>query len=101
MEKLIEKQVKRFVELSLEFTVSSDEVYEGFSPGHSGLVFSGNGVCFSGTGYINVTSKLEQYKLKLEEDATRAERYEEFITLQGDLKNYFDSLEKLNLHNQK
>src|SRR6187402_487064 len=100
MEKSVEKQVKRFVELSLEFSASSEEAYGGFSYVYGTNIsigyINGNTACISNQ-YSTVAqkSKLEQYKDKLGEDASRAERYEEFIALQKNLKNYFDSLEKI------
>ncbi len=101
MENKINEKIKRFVLLSKEFTVSSEEIYEGFSPTFSGnLTF--NSSCSSSNIYYTSSvnteipkTKLEQYKENLEEKINIAERYEEFLELQIELSTYFDSMEKL------
>ncbi len=96
MENKIQEQVKRFVELSLEFTVDSEEVYKGFTPTNSIYSIGCNTSSFTLIGGEQpVKPRLEQYKESLERDAAKADRYEEYTDLQSKLKNYFNSLEKL------
>lgn len=99
--KEILKSVARFVELSREFTIDGDEVYEGFSPLPAyGIYMTSSGSGSSDGGYrlvVNPPSptKLEQYETALQEKYEKAKRYEEYLELQKNLSEYFKNLEKL------
>lgn len=98
MDKKINEQVQRFVELSFEFT-SADENYNDFIP-NNGIIFTTNGTM----GYMTINgqcnfgkqkSKLEQYEESLLSNIEKAKRYEEFIELRDRLNKYFSSLKEV------
>lgn len=106
--KEILKSVARFVELSKEFTVSSDEVYEGFNGVN---IYANEGyVTINSTGSLGVQnptaklhilstptlSKVELYGKSLQAKCEKAKRYEEYLELQKNLEEYFISINKLN-----
>lgn len=96
--KEIQKSVARFVELSKEFTTKEKEVYEEFNPllsyNITGLIASPYSLGMSDT---KPKTKSEQYKDFLKEKADRVERYEEYLSLQNKLYEYFNAIDKLNL----
>ena len=102
----MEQKIKRFVELSTEFTVDSDEIYEGFQEVKNNyLTFSGQ--CSSTTSmYINdnlskQTTKLEQFETKQLEKISKAKRYDEYLELQSSLLEYYVAKEKLTKENKQ
>lgn len=105
--KEIEKSVARFVELSKEFTIDGDEVYEGFETkiGNSPYIIptTGSGTVYIGVQlqYGNVPSKVEQYEKALKEKVEKAKRFEEYLELQKTLTEYFNSVNKLNNEDTK
>jgi hypothetical protein len=98
MKKILEK-VARFVELSKEFTKYEDEIYEGFQ-----IPLSYEYLVSSNTGTINFSNipnpeygtKQQEYKKFLNEKIEAVDRWEEYKTLQADLSEYFNSVNKLN-----
>lgn len=102
----MERKIKRFIELSKEFTVTSEEVYEGFEsiPSYFNISYSGSqtinigGDFSNATGYSNTNqlSKLEQYENLQLKKVNKVKRYEEYLELQTLLSEYYDSLNKLN-----
>lgn len=96
----MENKIRRFLELSKEFTVKSNEVYEGFQETYGNLTING-GICYSSSGYTvssdqNTPSKLERFTKSQQEKIEKAERYEEYLKLQSDLLEYYTAKEKLN-----
>lgn len=96
----MENKIKRFIELSKEFTVKSSEAYGDFNPYVGNITI--NGGC--GTYYtINSEeqskkqpTKLEQFEIAQKEKIEKAKRYEEYLELQSSLSEYYTVLEKLN-----
>lgn len=97
----MENKIRRFLKLSVEFTVESDEVYEGF------IENIGNNILTYGSCHINsaltyqidsckTPTKLEQFTNSHQEKIKKAERYEEYLKLQKDLLEYYTAKEKLN-----
>lgn len=97
----MEDKIQRFIELSKEFTVSSDKVYENFYPaGNIISISSNNTVSFYGSASsqsesIKYPTKLEQFTAAQEEKVAKAKRYEEYLELQSSLSNYYKAAEKL------
>lgn len=94
----MENKIKKFLELSKEFIVTSNEVYEGFSDITTGITYthSGygilNGICHNG----KQPTKLEQFEKAQLEKIAKVKRYEEYLQLQTDLLEYYTAKEKLN-----
>ena len=99
----------RFLELSSEFCKEPED-YKGFSNvligaiGVSGAAYSGiaySGIAYSGSiSTLNNTitappSKLEQFKSQKQAEIEKAERWEEFLELKNDLKQYLEAKIKL------
>lgn len=107
----MESKIKRFIELSKEFTKDSGEVYEGFKEVSNGWIM---GTCITGTNTSNVVglssvnyignhtnsqiteSKAEQFEKSQLEKINKVKRYEEYLELQTSLSEYYNALEKLN-----
>ena len=97
-------KILRFLELSSEFC-KEPEGYEGFSNvligaiGVSGAAYSG--IAYSGSiSTLNNTItaphlKLEQFKSQKQAEIEKAERWEEFLELKNDLKQYLEAKIKL------
>ena len=95
----------RFLELSSEFCKEPED-YNGFSNVATGTTWI-SGVSYSGTSYsgtvlstynyINTVlpSKLEQFKSQKQAEIEKAERWEEFLELKNDLKQYLEAKIKL------
>ena len=83
-------KILRFLELSSEFC-KEPEGYKGIS-GTSYL-----GTVFSTAKYANIASpsKLEQFKSQKQAEIEKAERWEEFLELKNDLKQYLEAKIKL------
>ncbi len=95
----LNEKLQRFLELSSEFTVKSHEVYDGFQEQFTSI--SINAGC---GGYYAIDSsqkeaqqptKLEQFEIAQKEKIEKAKRYEEYISLQTDLKQYYSALNKI------
>ena len=90
----------RFLELSSEFCKEPED-YNGFSNVATGTTWI-SGISYSGTvlstyNYINTVlpSKLEQFKSQKQSEIEKAERWEEFLELKKDLKQYLEAKIKL------
>ncbi len=99
----MEEKLRRFLELSVEFTIDSDEIYDGFVPeiqctGH--IIFGNSNGPYTITATQSNTTpqptKLEQFETAQLEKIEKAKRYEEYLTLRTDLLNYYNAKEKLN-----
>ena len=84
----------RFLELSSEFCKEPED-YKGFSNVATGTSYSGT--VLSTYNYINIVShlKLEQFKSQKQSEIEKAERWEEFLELKNDLKQYLEAKIKL------
>jgi len=96
----MENKIKRFLELSKEFTVKSHEVYEGFEETYGNITING-GICYTSVGCTTTNgyqtpTKLEQFTKSQQEKIEKAQRYEEYLKLQSDLLEYYTAKEKLN-----
>ena len=98
-------KILRFLELSSEFCKEPED-YKGFSNVATGTTcisgISYSGTSYSGTvlstyNYINtiLPSKLEQFKSQKQAEIEKAERWEEFLELKNDLKQYLEAKIKL------
>ena len=98
-------KILRFLELSSEFCKEPED-YKGFSSVATGTTWiSGthySGTPYSGTvlstyNYINTVSpsKLEQFKSQKQSEIEKAERWEEFLELKNNLKQYLKAKIKL------
>lgn len=94
----MENKIKRFIELSREFTVGSKEVYGDSIPNMNILTIGNGGGYYTidaQTQNIKVPTKLEQFAKEQQDKVEKAERYEEYLTLQTDLSNYYKAVTKL------
>ena len=84
----------RFLELSSEFCKESED-YKGFSNVATGTSYLGT--VFSTASYANTVPhlKLEQFKSQKQSEIEKAERWEEFLELKNDLKQYLEAKIKL------
>ena len=98
-------KILRFLELSSEFCKEFED-YKGFSNVAtgttciSGISYSGtsySGIVLSTANYANITppSKLEQFRNQKQSEIEKAERWEEFLELKNDLKQYLETKIKL------
>ena len=92
----MEVKFLRFLELSSEFC-KEPEVYKVIN---NDLTIHNKGWVVSGcSGTINratgVSSKLEQFKSQKQAEIEKAERWEEFLELKKDLKQYLEAKIKL------
>ena len=103
-------KILRFLELSSEFCKEPED-YNGFSnvatgttwisgTHYSGTHYSGthySGTVLSTANYANIAppSKLEQFKSQKQSEIEKAERWEEFLELKNDLKQYLEAKIKL------
>lgn len=98
-------KILRFLELSSEFCKEPED-YRGFNNVATGTTWiSGthySGTSYSGTvlstaNYANITppSKLEQFKSQKQAEIEKAERWEEFLELKNNLKQYLKAKIKL------
>ena len=90
----------RFLELSSEFCKEPED-YKGFSNVATGTTCI-SGISYSGTvlstyNYINTVppSKLEQFRNQKQSEIEKAERWEEFLELKNNLKQYLKAKIKL------
>ena len=93
-------KILKFLELSSEFCKEPED-YNGFSNVATGTT------CISGTSYSGTVlstasyastvspSKLEQFKSQKQAEIEKAERWEEFLELKNDLKQYLEAKIKL------
>ena len=93
-------KILRFLELSSEFCKEPED-YRGFNNVATGTTCI-SGTHYSGTvlstyNYINtiLPSKLEQFKSQKQAEIEKAERWEEFLELKNDLKQYLEAKIKL------
>ena len=96
----MEQKIKRFIELSKEFTLDSDEIYEGFQEMRNNcLTFTGaSSVTFASYNNDNLTkypTKVEQFETEQLEKIAKVKRYEEYLELQSSLLEYYTAKEKL------
>ena len=84
----------RFLELSSEFCKEPED-YKGFSNVATGTSYLGT--VFSTASYANTVPhlKLEQFKSQKQAEIEKAERWEEFLELKNDLKQYLEVKIKL------
>ena len=103
-------KILRFLELSSEFCKEPED-YKGFSNvatgttcisgiSYSGISYSGtsySGTVLSTANYANIAPhlKLEQFKSQKQAEIEKAERWEEFLELKNDLKQYLEAKIKL------
>lgn len=102
----MENKIKRFIELSKEFTKDAKEVYEGFEVLSAGYlnIQGTNNLHICGTGYVSYTasyssvteSKAERFEKEQLEKINKVKRYEEYLELQTSLSEYYNALNKLN-----
>ena len=87
-------KILRFLELSSEFCKEPED-YKGFSNVAAGTPYSGT--VFSTASYANTVPhlKLEQFKSQKQSEIEKAERWEEFLELKNDLKQYLEAKIKL------
>ena len=88
-------KILRFLELSLEFCKEPED-YKGFSNVAIETIW-GSGIAFSTANYASTVppSKLEQFKSQKQSEIEKAERWEEFLELKNDLKQYLEAKIKL------
>lgn len=93
----MEDKIKRFIELSREFTVNRQEIY-----GEDNTWYGTTSCGVSGTIRLaydsdqpTLTSELEKFIRNQDKKVKKAERFEEYLTLQTDLSNYYNALTKL------
>lgn len=84
----------RFLELSSEFCKEPED-YKGFSNVATGTSYLGT--VFSTASYANTVPhlKLEQFKSQKQAEIEKAERWEEFLELKNNLKQYLKAKIKL------
>ena len=93
-------KILRFLELSSEFCKEPED-YKGFSNVATGTTcisgISYSGTAFSTANYASTVppSKLEQFKSQKQSEIEKAERWEEFLELKNDLKQYLEAKIKL------
>ena len=98
-------KILRFLELSSEFCKEPED-YKGFSSVATGTTcisgISYSGTSYSGTvlstaNYANIVPhlKLEQFKSQKQAEIEKAERWEEFLELKNNLKQYLKAKIKL------
>ena len=87
-------KILRFLELSSEFCKEPED-YKGFNNVATGTSYLGT--VFSTASYANTVppSKLEQFKSQKQAEIEKAERWEEFLELKNDLKQYLEAKIKL------
>ena len=87
-------KILRFLELSSEFCKEPED-YKGFSNIAIGTSYLGT--VFSTASYANTVPhlKLEQFKSQKQAEIEKAERWEEFLELKNDLKQYLEVKIKL------
>ena len=98
-------KILRFLELSSEFCKEPED-YNGFSNVATGTTWI-SGISYSGTSYSGIVlstdnyastaspSKIEQFKNQKQAEIEKAERWEEFLELKNDLKQYLEAKIKL------
>lgn len=93
----MEKQFKRFLELSLKFTKTKSEVLGEF-PMESYSVNFGQISFLSASGGSEIKQKTtaDLIREEAEKKAVLAEEYEEYLELQKNLGDYFQATDKLN-----
>ena len=93
-------KILRFLELSSEFCKEPED-YKGFSNVATGTTFisgiSYSGIVLSTDNYASTVSpsKLEQFRNQKQSEIEKAERWEEFLELKNDLKQYLEAKIKL------
>ena len=88
-------KILRFLELSSEFCKEPED-YKGFSNVATGTI-GGSGIVLSTASYANTVPhlKLEQFRNQKQSEIEKAERWEEFLELKNDLKQYLEAKIKL------
>ncbi len=90
------KKLKRFLELSLEFTINDSDIY--------GTINSeSNYITYSGSMYVEnlfrdpipESTKLEKLQIICQEKIDKAGRWEEYKILREDLNNYYKAEDKI------
>lgn len=93
----MEEKIKRFVELSKEFTINVEEIFE-YQSQYATVNYSISGTlstnCCTSNQAVTKT-RLEILKENANKEVKRAERFEEYLKLQADLLEYYNALEKL------
>ena len=88
-------KILRFLELSSEFCKEPED-YNGFSNVATGTTWI-SGTVLSTANYANIAPppKLEQFRNQKQAEIEKAERWEEFLELKNDLKQYLEAKIKL------
>lgn len=87
----MEEKIKRFVQLSLEFTIRAKEIY----PMDSLQSYTSGTIYLSTDNMTPSPSLLERFTKSQKEKIEKAERYEEYLELQKSLSDYYRALNKL------
>ncbi len=90
----MKEKIRRFIELSFEFTISSDNIYTEPNVNYITGFNSATEIRFT-AGTVEMPTRLEAFKKALEYKAKKAERFEEYLQLQQDLSNYYNALKKV------
>lgn len=95
----MENKIKRFIELSKEFIVNGKEIYKNLSgnPYEGNISINTNSSAMGGCCSTQTVSKtqLETFEENATKMVEKAKRFEEYLTLQTDLSNYYNALTKL------
>ena len=93
-------KILRFLELSSEFCKEPED-YKGFNSVATGTTWI-SGTSYTGTVHSTANyastiqpSKLEQFRNQKQSEIEKAERWEEFLELKNDLKQYLEAKIKL------
>ena len=88
-------KILRFLELSSEFCKEPED-YKGFNNVATGTTCI-SGIVLSTDNYASTVSpsKLEQFRNQKQSEIEKAERWEEFLELKNDLKQYLEAKIKL------
>jgi hypothetical protein len=91
----MKSKILRFLELSKEFTIDSEEIFT-YQPQNNFIISGhGYGTINSQSEQLNSKTRLELLKEKSEKEVSKAERFEEYLQLQTDLLEYYQALNKL------
>lgn len=94
----MEEKIKRFVELSVEFTISSDVIYPTGYNNNTFSISAGSGCIVTGlqSTFTKEPTRLERFEKFSADKVEKAKRYEEYLELQKDLAEYYKIVDKLN-----
>lgn len=96
MEKQIAKKVSRYLQLSRQFSKSASDLFGNQSNGCSGdymtLTGVSGGTIYYGDAEPKEFTRAEKILERAQEEAKRADEFDEFLTLQNELTQYFNAL---------